>query len=47
MQNQKHNPVPTLIVSILGQLIIGLLLMTIVFAVAVLVDPDLVKPWIE
>lgn len=47
MQNQKPNPVPTLIVSILGQLIIGLLLITIVLAVAVFVNPDLVKPWIE
>ena len=43
MQKQNRNPAPPLIVSLLGQLVIGLLLTAIVLAAVVLVDPDLVK----
>jgi len=50
MQKQNRNTInsfSTTFVSVLGQLIMGLLLITIVMAVAVLVNPDIVKPWVE
>ena len=46
-RNTTPNPVTSTIVSLVGQLITGCLLAAIVLAIAVLLNSDLVKSWVE
>jgi hypothetical protein len=45
--NTTLNPVTSTIVSITGQLMIGFLLITIILAIAVFIDPTLISLWVE